>query len=108
MWNIIKVNNKNSKKINNRSGVSIVNFEDISHLFTSVSIVDFEQVNVSWEILSLESDKTFAVTEMISNWLKISQMENTVKKCRSTYLPVVSGLKQIRNKYWLEFNPDKN
>ena len=33
-----------------RSGVFIVNFEHISHLFPSVSIVvDFQQVNVSWE-----------------------------------------------------------
>ena len=35
------------------SGVFIVNFEDISHLFFSVSIVDFEQANVSWEIMKL-------------------------------------------------------
>ena len=32
-----------------RSGVFIVNFEHISHPFSSVYIVDFEQVNVSWE-----------------------------------------------------------
>ena len=31
------------------SGVFVVNFEHISHLFFSVSIVDFEQVNVFWE-----------------------------------------------------------
>ena len=31
-----------------RSGDFIVNFEHISHLFSSVSTVDFEQVNVSW------------------------------------------------------------
>ena len=30
-----------------RSGVVIVNFEDISYFFTSVSIVDFEEVNIS-------------------------------------------------------------
>ena len=30
------------------SGVFIVNFKHISHLFSSISIVDFEQVNVSW------------------------------------------------------------
>ena len=29
------------------SGVFIVNFKHISHLFSSVSFVDFEQVNVS-------------------------------------------------------------
>ena len=31
-----------------RSGLFIVNFEHISHLFSSASIIDFEQVNVSW------------------------------------------------------------
>ena len=31
-----------------RSGVFIFNFEHILHLFSTVSIVDFEQVNVSW------------------------------------------------------------
>ena len=31
-----------------RSGVFIVNFEHISHLFPSVFVVDFEQVNVVW------------------------------------------------------------
>ena len=30
------------------SGVFIVNFEHIPRLFSSVSIVDFEQVKVSW------------------------------------------------------------
>ena len=35
MWNMFKVNNKNT-----------VNFEHILHL--CVSIVDFEQINVSW------------------------------------------------------------
>ena len=62
---LFKVNNRNTRKRCemcsklpiktpgrrqwHRSGVSIVNFEHISHLFSSVSIVDFEQVNVSWE-----------------------------------------------------------
>ena len=31
-----------------RSGVFIVSFEHISHLFSSASIVDFEQANLSW------------------------------------------------------------
>ena len=34
------------KRVQSRLGVFIVNFEHISHLFFSVSIVDFEQVNV--------------------------------------------------------------
>ena len=32
-----------------RSGVFIINFEQISHIIFAVSIVDFEQVNTSWE-----------------------------------------------------------
>ena len=31
-----------------RSGVFTVNFEHILHLFQSVSIVNFEQVNAGW------------------------------------------------------------
>ena len=40
-----------------RSGVFIVNFELISHFF-SVSIVEFEQVNVSWNMPNAEVKKT--------------------------------------------------
>ena len=38
-------------KVNNKfnSGVFNVNFERVSHPFSNASIVDFEQVNVSWE-----------------------------------------------------------
>ena len=32
----------------------MVNFEQVPHTFFSVSIVDFEQVNVSWVILSIQ------------------------------------------------------
>ena len=32
------------------SGAFIVNFEHIPRFFSSVSIVDFEQVNISWVI----------------------------------------------------------
>ena len=42
-----KVNNEDVRTRHwRRSWVFIVNFEHISHLFTSVSTVDFEQVNV--------------------------------------------------------------
>ena len=34
------------KRVQSRLGVFIVNFEHISHLFFSVSILDFEWVNV--------------------------------------------------------------
>ena len=33
-----------------RSDVFIVNFEHISNFFSSVSIVDFEQINVNWNV----------------------------------------------------------
>ena len=36
-----------------RSGVFIVNFEHMSNLFPNVSIVDFEQVNVSWAVFQI-------------------------------------------------------
>ena len=52
---MFKVNNKNTGRTSWRCfGVFIVNFENISQLFSSVSIVNFEQVNVScvfWELL---------------------------------------------------------
>ena len=49
---LFKVNHKNSKNVNSqwrRSGVFIVNFEHIFHL-SSVSVVDFEQVNISSDL----------------------------------------------------------
>ena len=61
---LFKVNNRNTRKRCeiysklaiktperrqwHRSDVFIVNFEHVSYLYFSVSIVDFEQVNVSW------------------------------------------------------------
>ena len=38
-----------------RSGVFIVNFERISHLFLVFSIIDIEQVNVCWVVYYLHS-----------------------------------------------------
>ena len=49
---MFKVNHKNTRR---RSDVSIVNFEHIPHLFLSVSIVDFEQVNLAELMLSFKS-----------------------------------------------------
>ena len=45
---MFKVNNKNTRR---PSDVLIVNFEHISPTFSSVHIVDFEQVNVTWDAL---------------------------------------------------------
>ena len=36
------------------SGAFTINFKHISHLFSSVSIVDFEQENVGWELIRLQ------------------------------------------------------
>ena len=41
---MFKVNNKNTRT----TSVLTVNFAQVSHLFSAVSIVDFEQVNVRW------------------------------------------------------------
>ena len=45
---MFKVNNKNTRTTSRRSDVFIVNFEHILDHFSSVPIVDFEQVNVYW------------------------------------------------------------
>ena len=48
----VKVNNKDTRRHWRRSGVFIVNFEDISHLvLVCVSIVNFEQENAGWKKL---------------------------------------------------------
>ena len=46
-----KVNNKDTRRYWHR--FDVVNFEYISHLFSSALIVYFEQVNVSW-VLSMK------------------------------------------------------
>ena len=51
VWNEFAVNNNNTRTTSMTfSGVFIVNFKHILHLFSGVSFVDFEQVNVSWEV----------------------------------------------------------
>ena len=47
---MLKINKRNIRtRCEICSSVFIVNFEHISHLFFSVSIVNFEQVNPSWK-----------------------------------------------------------
>ena len=47
---MFKVNKKTPEQHQwRRSVVFSVNFEHILHLFSSASIVEFEQVNVSWD-----------------------------------------------------------
>ena len=59
---MFKTNNKNTRSTSmTYSGVFIVNFQHIS-LFSSGSVVDFEQVNVVWEETSLNSLLTFFAT----------------------------------------------
>ena len=49
VWNMFKVNNKDTKTTPMRHfGVFIVNLEHISHLCSTVSVVNFEQVNGGW------------------------------------------------------------
>ena len=62
---MFKVNNRNTRtrceirskltikmsKKRHCPGIFIVNFEHISHLVSSVSIVNFEQVNAGWDII---------------------------------------------------------
>ena len=85
---MLKVNNKNTRTTStperrhwHRSGVFIVNFEHIS-LFSSVSIVDFEQVNVrwdlSWKIPIIYNDKNSS----FNYWIKtvLSQLTKLVFK----------------------------
>ena len=51
---MFKVNNKTAEGCNQRhSAVFIVVLENISHLFSSISLVDFEEVNVSWVVSDL-------------------------------------------------------
>ena len=50
MWNIFKVNNKDTRTTTwRRSSVFIVNFEIYFTPSTSVSNVNFEQVNAGWD-----------------------------------------------------------
>ena len=52
VWNIFKVNYKATKTTPwCRFGGFIVNYEHISHLCSSVSIVNFKQVNAGWVIV---------------------------------------------------------
>ena len=44
------------------SGVFIVSFEKISQLFSSISIADFKQVNVSWVSTSSSPDLRIYLT----------------------------------------------
>ena len=46
MWNLSKINNKTHSWL--RSGVFIVNFEQIATYCSGVSIVGFEQLNFGW------------------------------------------------------------
>ena len=69
VWNMFKVNNKDTKTTPiafwnlRRFGVFIINFEHISHLRSSVSVVNFELVNAGWDMSwnSVMCKKTIAV-----------------------------------------------
>ena len=64
VWNMFKVNNKATRTTWRRSGGFIINFEHISHLCSSVSIVKLKHVNAGWEgteeaIVSYSGKKKF-------------------------------------------------
>ena len=67
---MFKVNKKNTRKHQNDvSDVIIVNFEHISHFFSSVSTVNFEQVNASWGITnSYLTAVQKEATNIAGNW----------------------------------------
>ena len=52
-----------------RSGVFIFSFEHILHLSSSVSIVDFEQVNVSWDDIFILNFELIQYSD-IFDWAK--------------------------------------
>ena len=67
---MFKVDNKNTRTTSRRSGVFIVNFEHIFDHFSSVPIVDFEQVNVYWinqnKISLLSLDKYLILITLVT------------------------------------------
>ena len=80
---MLKVNNKDTRRRQlRRSGVFIVNFDHISHLFSSVSIVNFELLNAGWVYcicvycicileLPLSSSFSFSLPEIWTDWQKL-------------------------------------
>ena len=54
-----------------RSGIFIDNFEHISHLFSSVSTVEFEHVNVCW-VLDLKIKITYSKSLTQNHLLKLT------------------------------------
>ena len=57
---MFKVNNKNTS-----SGIFIINFEHISLLFVVFFFVDFEQVDVRWDDVSLCFTLSYKTADMI-------------------------------------------
>ena len=50
---MFKVNNKDTRTTSKRrSGIFIITFDHISHIFSGVSIIDFEQEKICWLDLS--------------------------------------------------------
>ena len=60
---MFKINNKNTRMTSRRrSGIFIVNIDYISHLFSTVSGVEFEQVNVSRVVSKIKLLSTTVVS----------------------------------------------
>ena len=74
-----------------RSGVSIVNFEHILHLFSSVSTDDFEQVNISWKfiptLILLETILVHILQYLCKKWKCLPPRKGNLKiYCKSLSL----------------------
>ena len=65
------------KRDRRRSGVFTVNFEHTSTPFSSVSIADFEQVNVCWGLLGSE--------KLLIQFLHFTEVKTTGEKCLIKY-----------------------
>ena len=77
--NMFKVNNKNSRTTSMMLfWCFIVNFEHMSHLFSSVSIVDFEQIN----------DNQVETSQLNGNSLSYLQrcIQNPIKQIKRSFL----------------------
>ena len=83
-----------------RSGVFIVNSEHISHLFSSVSVIDFEQVNVSWVVFVIPARMDFILNiifphDQSSNFLHFLAIFVNCY-CSTEWLPFKVAIKTLK------------
>ena len=80
-----------------RCGVFIVNFEHVSHFFSSVSIVELEQVNVSWDFIRLHKVSwenppgPFFIMWIVYKWfMGLTKLLELMTSCK-TFTKTVNG-----------------